>query len=721
MEATFINKMIKVIKEEGMKTFAFSFLYGDKKVVCETQTIKECLQVIYFKLPIFLSAFGIILEKSIMEMSPDSCILDDNIIIEEKEYKENSDTNRKNTGSKSNLVIKFKEKYMLLVGHLQSGKTAVMIGMSARLLMFGISPIILLRNITNDLIQTRDRIEAFKQKFLKNAKDNGVTDFPFEIKVFDEFSDPKKIKNMLTANPPVICLILANPASLGKITRKIETLSNSSMNYALFIDEIDSVDSTSAAVISPLINILKQNAKQVVGVSATILGAYAEWNVPPHCIRELRVPDKYLGIRNLHSKMYDTGQKHIKSTDSIEEIFKIVPSLKKYLYKISRGKNNLAETLISNNQAMIDLLSITQYIDPYKKIMDYMIITYPHVAIVLMVDEGIKVYHPSLGNESIKIKNRYPSTVENYVHTFSGKVDVGAVLAILEKKTVKLIKNVLILAGNKASRAVSFSSSGLEYNSEESKLNRWHVSRMFIKFSDNITQDEALQRVGRLCGIFNTGTSQYVYGSETDIETTRKAYGTHEDLLDVTSRKYGTMVDVQRPINAESNADLINVRTWRKSEIDTNIGGKDLLNSAEISGWKLKVPSFTKTGKKKETKKLITNRDCVNPKIVIDDERKEINMFDFLYRTICPIKVIPITPGKYKKNTINDEMMKLSTSKRIIYILTSTGQKLSSADIFKIGTPWDLISKTPLNSVCARAASLYKNGTIKKDGELYYI
>ena len=69
-----------------------------------------------------------------------------------------------------------------------------------------------------------------------------------------------------------------------------------------------------------------------------------------------------------------------------------------------------------------------------------------------------------------------------------------------------------------------------------------------------------------------------------------------------------------------------------------------------------------------------------------------------------------------------DEIHGLSTSQKIEYILIKNlGKKLTACQIYELGSPWDLKSLTPRNSVYARASSLYKEGTIKRDGILYFV
>lgn len=69
-----------------------------------------------------------------------------------------------------------------------------------------------------------------------------------------------------------------------------------------------------------------------------------------------------------------------------------------------------------------------------------------------------------------------------------------------------------------------------------------------------------------------------------------------------------------------------------------------------------------------------------------------------------------------------DETHGLSTSQKIEYILIKNkGKKLSAAQIYDLGAPWDLKTFTPRNSVYARASSLWQIGQIKREGTLYFI
>ena len=712
---TILNKASELqqfVKEQfnGRKMFKFS-----------VEEVDDINDPKFRNLHIFSTGFGQAFEEYINQFCRDSSILDDTYDVVDigTQHPGTGKGTGTGTGTKRTTIIgpetvtcvvQFKEKYMLVKGHLQSGKTKFMIGTAAKHLMFGKSPIILLRNITNDHIQTKDRIEAFKDSFGKFASNRGIfpEDYHFEIKVFDELSPAEDIVKMLTANPPVIGVLLSNEKSMAKITDQIDLLETSAMNYTLFIDEVDAVDSTTADIRQPLITKLKDNAGQVIGVSATILGTYAEWDVKPECVRELSTPVHYLGLIDLRSIKCDTGKKSIKTTDSIDEIFAAVPYLKDHLAKVAKG--TIISRLCGQNQAMVDLVSITHYIEPQKKIFDYMIETHPDVANILMVEDGIRVYHPSLGTDSIKI-HRNKSKVDGFIHSFSSKVDVGAALGLLEKTGVKKIRSVLVLAGNKASRAITFSSSGLVYATEAERIRRWHVKRSLIKFSENISQDEAMQRAGRLCGVFAPGSEQIIYASAMDLETIKKAYHAQEDLLNATARKYGKMQLEKRAASKAPDAEIIEVLTWKQEKDikeELEMGGNFLLKHVCMSRWKTSVHGKTPTGRDKLVKRDITMRNSVRPYMVQDDGRNQESDFDFVKKTI-----IPKEPEVEIEVDQNEPVHGGSFADEILRIL-ALYSKLTSVEIadrspLRTGA-------TPYRTFASTCSTLYNKGKLSREG-----
>lgn len=132
------------------------------------------------------------------------------------------------------------------------------------------------------------------------------------------------------------------------------------------------------------------------------------------------------------------------------------------------------------------------------------------------------------------------------------------------------------------------------------------------------------------------------------------------------------------------------------------------------------------------------------PKCLIltsDNTKINYNEINFMIKWYCGNKadIEYIGDVKYcrecyeKKNQLSYDKIKeilesknetygLTTFDKIRYILyKNIGSKLTSLQIYKMGEPWDLKTMTPRNSVYARLSIMYKNGDIKKEGNLYYI
>ncbi len=495
--------------------------------------------------------------------------------------------------------------------------------------MYKKSPIILFRNITNDHIQTKNRIK----EFITNL--NGICKNAYIIKILDNFSDPEEIDLMLTANPPVICILISNERKMVKLTNRINNLNPDQLKYVLFIDEVDSVDSTKANIRKPLINTLKYNSELTIGISATILGTYAEWGVNPDCIFELMVPENYIGLVDLKSHFYDTGRMQIKRDANIEGILATVPCLEDYIQKISLT-------------TQINLISISTIIRINKLLFKYIKKKYPHIIVILMADNGFKVCN------------------EDETHSFSNKMDVGSILGLLEKQA-KCSIPIIILAGKKANRAVTFSSN---FNKD---INRWHVERGLFKLSDKITQDEAMQIGGRLCGIFEKGTNQEICANARDLETIIKSYHLQEDLLNNTTRSYN----------------------------------KVKLNDIKVSLWKLQVSGKTPTGRDKIFDRAITNRNSVTPEYVFDDGRHKEADFGF------------IVPTKGVNDNLVQKINDNNTRDEIIRIL-GLFPGLTSKEILAKSTAWNFIGAVdPLSALSQMTKTMSRENILARTGRPY--
>lgn len=73
------------------------------------------------------------------------------------------------------------------------------------------------------------------------------------------------------------------------------------------------------------------------------------------------------------------------------------------------------------------------------------------------------------------------------------------------------------------------------------------------------------------------------------------------------------------------------------------------------------------------------------------------------------------------KNVLKNPLNYLSVSKKIIYILNKSKNKLESKDIYELGKPWNITGLTQINTIQARCSTLHKNGFIKKYENKYFI
>lgn len=489
----------------------------------------------------------------------------------------------------NNQLLKFKEKYLLVKGHLQSGKTDYIISQAVFFNMCNLNSVIILRNSTEDRIQIKNRIKNFKEELKAFAEDKNVDISDITIKIVDS-------ENIINDNDnkKYIYIVIKEYTNLELIKN---TLKNK--KYVLIIDEVDNVDNNFEGDLtcSNYIKKLKENSYLTIGVSATVTGTYWSWKLRPNCVREIMVPKNYTGIDNLTQIAKKTGSlKTNINTDEIDEIFKSIPYLKQHLDMISE------EDTTYSRKPNIDLICVTHNIKPNKAIFEWMCDNHQHVTSVCMTDTGIELYRPMKKILVFKISG------------------IGKVLEYLEERK-KSKKIVIFSSRTKAGRGITFSSTY-----KENGINRWHVNRMLLKLTEDMTYDNILQLVGRLCGKFPSGTQQTLYASRGDLESINKAYCLQEDLIDKTVRKFGKMEQIHRIVADKE----VKLNEWKQHEDITSTGNK-IIKSTETSEWKYNSYKITKTGRESTVTRIINN--YVSPKKVIDDGRhdEENFMFDILF------------------------------------------------------------------------------------------
>lgn len=564
--------------------------YGTTQKILYKLVNFDSLYTEYRKINFFTTVQGLLLEDFFYNKCIDWTMFMDMINVTTLKGTNNKGLDKGNKNGiyiGNNQFLKFKERSVIVKGHMQSKKTNYIINQAIFYLMCGLNSVIVLRNSTEDRVQLTNRIQDFKNEFELFAKEKHVNINNLKINVV---SSEDEIKN----NTNCIYIIIKEHTNFNFVSGILND-----KKYVLIIDEVDNVYNkieNGDAICYSYIKELKMKSLFTIGVSATITGTYSKWNLQPDCIRELIVPENYVGIGQLTQIAKNTGSLNVNiNTDDIEYIFETIPCLKDHLRMIATEE--------VTNKINIDLVCVTHNIKPNEKIFKWMCKTYPNVSSICMTEDGIKVF--SSGK-----------------HKLYKNLGIGNILKKLEKSN-KSSRNVIFSSRTKAGRGISFSST-----CKNNGINRWHVNRMLLKLTEDMTYDNILQLAGRLCGIFSPGTQQTLYASKGDIESINKAYNLQEDLVSRTVRKYGKMEEVSRNISGE----IKKVNEYSQCiDITVHDTGKQILENTETSSWKYESHKITKTGRDSTVTRVLNN--FANPKKVGNDGHhiEEDFMFNIIY------------------------------------------------------------------------------------------
>ena len=124
------------------------------------------------------------------------------------------------------IIESVKNKFMIVKGHVQSGKTHFMICCSLIFIYNKYSVVILLRNKKADHEQIKKRIYNIKKDICEKYKQDN----------FNIVENGKKLNDKNIAKSNNIYIVLCNDNSINKINKHLHKFSK---KYILFIDEVD--------------------------------------------------------------------------------------------------------------------------------------------------------------------------------------------------------------------------------------------------------------------------------------------------------------------------------------------------------------------------------------------------------------------------------------------------------------------------------------------------
>jgi hypothetical protein len=158
----------------------------------------------------------------------------------------------------------------IIKGRTQSGKTKFMLSAAIRLLLEGISSLIVLRNNNGDLVQTRSRINGMKALLEAFLRAHRIDPAEFSIQVVENELTDAEYREFTTGTKPKILVSICYAPHLATMTDRMPEAGEHDMKYALIIDEADLLDSSTSEAAAE-IKMLKQHAYTTFGVSATVM------------------------------------------------------------------------------------------------------------------------------------------------------------------------------------------------------------------------------------------------------------------------------------------------------------------------------------------------------------------------------------------------------------------------------------------------------------------
>jgi hypothetical protein len=431
-----------------------------------------------------------------------------------------------------NDLVHFNERYMIVKGYIQSGKTQFIISAAVWFMMQGKHAVVVLRNNSDDEDQLKNRVFEFNRQLQLTLGEHAGK---FEVVVQNGKLTLPKMKSC-----PKMIISIGNEAPLKCLNNFVETNNEMKKKYAVFIDEVDFVDSLHTKV-QKQINLLRSNSYCVFGISATIMDTTFKEDVEKGNVIMLHRPNYYKGIENLQA--CNLKFEHKLATYTTDNILDIDPNMSTYLEKFAtRDHNDTYYIPIYKEKHPIDtLIRVSTAILPNLLLLSHIHENYPNVVAMfysgggeitlsihnqteqIILSDGTRGKITPIIKQNVLIsgkfylfKNTSPSFVKEWLYNNGG---------------VTKYPRIITLAGALASRSISFGAANYEECKNKNRI-WWHLTEMYLCASKKMDQPELLQTAGRLCVVAKDSVSLKLYTTESVHEDLIKAYWVQEELIE---------------------------------------------------------------------------------------------------------------------------------------------------------------------------------------------
>ena len=399
---------------------------------------------------------------------------------------------KKQSRTISEMFTSLKGRYMTVKGHIQSGKTKFMISASSLFLLAGYSVVIVLRNNKADQEQIHERLILFEKEMNKAMSASTHT-----FKVCRTSSQAVTVQQ----NKPRIYLTLGNGSSTMKMLKGLTEQADAGKGIALFIDEVDFVDSCDGTRKSEVIPLLKKHSHCIFGVSATVMDPLGKENVYPDDIILLSVSPHYKGIPSIQVVEIDKSDvSAVYTGKTTDNLFETDEGLMDFAKMFSSQKPfTFANGVVHPH---ICLVNICRTKGPTVEAQTKLARKFPDMVVIVYNGDGITYVYK-------KETNEYKGTISSMLQMLKDKFE-----------SEKVIPNILIFSGDLAGRGISFTS--LDF--------KWHLTSMRLLVANNCDEPELIQRV-RLCGVYNDDVPLTLYSTSAILCDIKKAYFRQEEII----------------------------------------------------------------------------------------------------------------------------------------------------------------------------------------------
>lgn len=431
------------------------------------------------------------------------------------------------TPEKRNKIVK---------GYVQSKKTWAIISIALYYLFkYRKSSFIIVRNNIDDFVQIKGRI-------------TGVLDYLFtqggavlrkEIEHLFHYLDvnrgrcatPAELTDSFSGVDPRIYVCMRNNTDLVSLHNNMKNVSG---DFSVIIDEIDDIDNGRDAESQLYLEMLKERSGSIWGVTATPMTSLMKDQIEQGNVFVLSRPEWYKDIPNFDFRDLPLSASYATKVE--HDLFDFDPNLKGYLADFSKTQP-FECPVWKQNHPRIALLRVGAAVEPQLKVASYIEQEHPGITVITYNGSayGITLRGQGVTKEAFKGLSKFVSTAtasedgteSSGYHIFTG-MHISEVIGVLEKRGVALHPRIIILAGKKADRGISFVSSSFA----DVSLNRikWHLTELYLVVAKSTSQSNLLQIAGRLCGVFRDNIPLTIFSNAG--EDIIKAYWVQDELIE---------------------------------------------------------------------------------------------------------------------------------------------------------------------------------------------